>query len=186
MWGLSNTWANPGGPTGQQQGFPAPGSGAQYTGAGPGHDGGGETIWSPLNPSKGRRSWFRPASKRSLQQGFAPPENAAQMRPPGSMPNKPPVFGTNIQVWTPYFSRGAAAFVQNYGKVLTNPIGAGIVVTSRPSASYGESATYENGALWWTSQIIPTSINLSSLTDAQSLEALVGSINVQAMVPTTG
>jgi hypothetical protein len=184
MWKLANTWPDPTSKAGQQRGFPAPGSGAQYSGARgrePGY-----VPWEALQPTKGIRSWFRPASPRSGQQGFASPGNAAQERPAGSMPNDPPIYGQAIEVYTPYFSRGAAAYVQNYGKVLTNPIGAGIVATSRPQASYGQSGQYANGAIWWANQVIPTSINIQGLTDPEALAEIVGSLNVEAMVRTTG
>jgi len=91
-----------------------------------------------------------------------------------------------MPVETPYYDRGAAAVVQNYGKVLENPIGAGIVALSRPQASYGGAAQYDYGALWWTSQAIPTSINLQGLTDPEALNEILGSVAVQAVVRTTG
>lgn len=184
MWQLSNTWDDPTSLASQQRGFPSPGSGDQFTGA-EGYNP-APVEREPVRPTKGLLSWLFPGSSRSGQQGFASPENADQQRPKGSMPNAPPIYGTNIEVWTPYYDRGADAFVQNYGKVLTNPIGAGIVALHRPMASYGQSATYENGAIWWTSQVIPTTINLQGLTDPEALSEIVGSINVEAMVRTTG
>ena len=102
------------------------------------------------------------------------------------MPNTPPAYGLPIFVETPYYDRGAAAFVPNFGKVLTNPIGAGVVALHRPQASYGPSAEYENGALWWVSQAVPTSIGLQGLTDPDTLAALLGQTSVQAVVRTTG
>jgi hypothetical protein len=102
------------------------------------------------------------------------------------MPNLVPAYGQNVEVYTPYFSRGAAAYVQNYGKVLTNPIGAGVVARYRPQASYGGAAQYRNGAIYWTSQAIPTSVNLQGLTRPQDLAAVLGPINVQAALRTTG
>jgi len=113
---------------------------------------------------------------------MAPAGSEGQMRPAGSMPNEPPIYGNSIPVYTPYYSRGAAAFVQNYGKVLTNPVGAGIVANYRPQASYGSAAEYHNGAIWWTNQTIPTSIGMNGLTSPQVLEALLGMVNVQAAV----
>jgi hypothetical protein len=185
MWKLANTWANPTSGSSMQRGYPAPGSGAQYSGAGPGHAP-DHVVREPVRPSGGTRTFFQPAGPRGGQQGFPPPEAPAQQRPPGSMPNRPPVYGLPIPVWTPYFSRGAAAFVQNFGKVLTNPIGGGVVACCRPQASYGESGQYAAGAIWWTPQVIPTSVPLIGLNDPAALEAIVGSLNVQAMVRTTG
>ena len=184
MWKLNSTWGNPGQGAGPQQGFPAPGSGAQTTG--PHTPAPAFVPRDPVRPTKGARSWFKPAQGAGPQQGFPAPENAAQRRPPGSMPNKPIAYGLNMQVWTPYYDRGADAYVQNYGKVLTNPIGAGIVANNRPQASYGSSGVYENGAIWWVSQVIPTSINLTGLTDPEALLEILGMENVQAVVRTTG
>jgi hypothetical protein len=184
---LSNTWRNPAG--GGQSGFPAPGSGGQTTGAPlvPRHEGAVE--WTPEEPTKGRRTFLgarAPTRGVTGQQGFPPVEDAAQARPPGSMPNVPPIHGEAIMVWTPYYDRGAAAYVPNYGKLLVNPIGAGIVALSRPQATYGRAAQYLNGALWWTSQDIPTSVNLQGLTDPYALAAILDDIEIEAVVRTTG
>lgn len=184
MWKLSNSWGNPSSPTSRAQGFAPVGSGAQYSGA----PGGSPALIArePVRPTKGLLSWLRPAAGAGPQRGFPAPENARQRRPAGSMPNDPPIFGGPIAVETPYFSRGADAFVQNFGKVFTNPIGAGIVALHRPQASYGEAGQYANGAIFWASQVIPTTINLQGLTDPEALAEIVGNINVQAMVRTTG
>jgi hypothetical protein len=98
------------------------------------------------------------------------------------MPNHPPVYGEAMEVWTPYYDRGAAAYVQNYGKLLTNPIGAGIAVQHRGAASYGAAGQYINGAIWWTSQAVPTSVGLQGLSSPEVLAALLGRMSVQAVV----
>lgn len=102
------------------------------------------------------------------------------------MPNKPIVFGgvTYTEGWVPDF--GAAFFAPQFGKVLSNPIGAGINVGYRPQPTYGGGAQYFNDAIWWTSQIVPTSISLQGLTDPQELQALLGNVLVEAVYPTTG
>ena len=102
------------------------------------------------------------------------------------MPNDPPIYGGVFQNYTPYYSRGAAAYVPNFGKVLTNPIGAGVVACYRTLPSYGPAAQYFNGAIWWVTQQVPTSIHMQGLTDPAELEALLGLTNVQAVVRTTG
>lgn len=182
MFKLALTFKNPSGPAGSQQGFPAPGSGAQTTGD-PVTSAGRATPWAPLRPIKGGRSWFGvTAGGENTQRGFAQVGAGGQIRPKGSMPNKPPVYGDSIPVWTPYYDRGAAAYVQNYGKVLYNPIGAGIAVNHRPSASYGPSAEYINGQIWWTSQAVPTSVGLQGLTSPAVLQALLSRMSVQAVV----
>lgn len=182
MFKLALTNKNSTAPDNVQRGFSAPGSGQQTTGAP--WEGGAPQPYIPqvpLQPTKGRRSFFGVAVSGNAQRGFPSP-NELQQRPPGSMPNKPPVFGGAIEVYTPYYDRGAAAYVQNFGKLLVNPIGAGIPVNARPSASYGPSAQYINGSIWWTSQAVPTSIGLQGLQGPATLAALLGRMNVQAVV----
>jgi hypothetical protein len=82
----------------------------------------------------------------------------------------------------PDFSKGTARDVPNFGKVLTNPIGAGVVALHRPQASYGQAAQYYAGTIWWTPQAIPTSVNLSGLTSPDALAAILGPLYVQAAV----
>lgn len=185
MFKLSLTNTRPSAPSNAQRGFGMVGSGEQIVGA-PWYPTVGEQVTPrvPLRPTKGTRSFFGVTIGGNAQRGFPTPENAAQERPAGSMPNKPPVYGNDIQVWTPYYSRGAAAIVQNYGKLLTNPIGAGIAVNHRPSASYGPSAQYINHQIWWTSQAVPTSVGLQGLSSPEVLGALLGRMNVQAVVRT--
>lgn len=184
---LNNTFADPDTGAGVQRGFPAPGAGAQTTGPATPLPGRTATQRSPVYPTKGRRTWFRPSSPDGGQRGFPDPLGPAQARPAGSMDNRDYVqSGLPVEVWTPYYSRGTAAWVPNYGKVLTNPIGAGIEAKYRPQASYGGAAQYENGALWWTSQSIPTSVNLQGLTDPQELADILGMVYVQGVVRTTG
>jgi hypothetical protein len=178
---LALTYKDPSQGANVQRGFPAPGSGAQLSGP-PSQARQPDIVPRPNRPTKGIRSWFMPSSPSGEQRGMAPAGTAAQMRPNGSMPNVPPIYGQNIPVYTPYYSRGAAAFVQNYGKVLTNPIGAGIVANNRPQASYGPSSEYHNGMIFWTSQAVPTSVGMNGLTSPQVLAALLGRMNVQAAV----
>lgn len=102
------------------------------------------------------------------------------------MPNAPPIFGGVYQHYTPYYDRGAAAFVPNFGYVLYNPIGAGIPALHRPQASYGPAAQYADGAIWWATQVIPTSVNLQGLTDPEELAAILSPLQIQGVVRTTG
>lgn len=178
---VSRTWGNP---ASSQSGFPAPGSGAQTTG--PHVALSPAPPWEPRAPTQGRRSWLLPNKSSSEQRGFPAPLDALQRRPRGTMPNVPPIFGGVYQNETPYYSRGANAFVPNFGRLLTNPIGAGVVARYRTQASYGPAAQYANGAIWWTSQVVPTSINLQGLTDPDELAQLFDSVTVQAVVRTTG
>lgn len=179
---LARTFKKPAQGANVARGFPAPGAGAQTSGdftPAP-----RDTGWASDRPTKGTRSFWDVLRPSGGQQGYPDPLGPGQRRPAGSMPNVPLVSGLPIPVTTPYFSRGAAATVQNYGKVLTNPIGAGVVAQHRPQASYGPAAQYVNGAIWWTSQGIPTSVNLQGLTDPAVLAAMLGSVNVQAVIRT--
>jgi len=182
LYKLDNTFTDP---AGSQSGFATPGEGAQFTGNW-GFPRQEPVPLEPVRPTKGLRSWLFPSSPKSEQQGFAGLEDALQHRPAGSMPNVPPVFGGVDYVYTPPYSRGADAFVPVTGKVLYNPIGAGVVAGQRPQASYGPAAQYANGAIWWTSQVIPTSLNIQGLTDPDVLAEQLGMLNVQAVVRTTG
>lgn len=176
MFKVSRTFNKPTQGGNAQRGYPAPGAGAQTTG-----------VYTPPpadmdmgseRPTKGRRSFFDVLGQR----GFAAPQNAAQRRPAGSMPNIPAVSGLPSWAPTARQSYGAEGVAPQYGKVLTNPIGAGVVALHRPQASYGGAAAYYNGIIWWTSQSIPTSVNLQGLTDPAVLAAVLGPINVQAAV----
>lgn len=183
MFRLANTFNDPGT---SQSGFPAPGSGAQHTGARPGVANPRVDIGPPVRPTKGFRSWFNPEADAGEQRGFPSPLSFFQRRPKGSMPNEVPMFGGVGYNETPDMDRGASAFVPITGKVLYNPIGAGVVAAHRPQASYGPAGQYADGAIWWTSQAIPTSVNLQGLTTPDELAALLDNIQIQAVVRTTG
>lgn len=170
-------------PASSQSGFAEIGAGAQES---------GEPTWNafveapieaaPERPTKGIFSWLFPASPRALQAGQPEPENALQYRAPGSMPNVPVIDGIVDYIVSPEFSRGAGRYVPQTGKVLTNPIGAGIPALQRPQASYGPSGEYVDGTIFWTSQAVPTSVDLTGLLGPDQVQALVGNMNVQAMV----
>lgn len=180
MFKLSQTFQQPEQGANAQRGFPAPGTGAQTTG--PAKSQPGTVAWQAKRWAKGIRSWMNPSAPADEQRGFPAPQNNGQRRPAGSMSNVPPVSGLPIAVETPYYDRGAAAFVQNYGKVLYNPIGAGIVALNRPQASYGQSSEYVNGSIWWTSQAVPTTVNLQGLVDPDALASIIDGINLEAVV----
>lgn len=179
MFKVERTYKTPSKGANAQRGFPAPGDGYQTIGE---YEPAPAVVpWSPNRPTKGRRSMFavKPAGQ---QRGFPAPGAKAQIRPAGSRPNVPVVYGRNVPVWTPEMDRGASAYVQNYGKVLTNPIGAGVVAMNRPQASYGKPAEYHDQTIWWVSQSIPTSVNLQGLVSPRALEAVLGGTYVQAAV----
>lgn len=136
----------------------------------------------PLRQAKGFRAWLTATFAPDARRGFPTAEDALQERPDGSMPARQPINGLNTEVYTPYYSRGSAAFVQNYGQLLYNPIGAGNPVPSPIQASYGQAAQYINGVAYWANQVIPTSVNLQGLQTGAALEAVLGTLNVQAAV----
>lgn len=181
---LSRTYDAPSVGAGAQRGYPAPGAGAQTTGPAP-HPR-KAVFWAPEHPTTGTRAWPYPEAPSGQQRGFPAPVAEMQARPAGSMPARPSIWGGVFQRWTPYYDRGAAAFAPNFGRTLTNPIGAGIVALHRVQASYGGAAQYANGALWWTSQAIPTTITPQSLNSPEELAALLSGIEVQAVIRTTG
>lgn len=183
MFRLARTFAAPASPANAVRGFPAPGAGDQTTG--PAKKPHQQVARLPIFQAAGTRSWSRPDLPQSLSRGQPIPENAAQHRPPGAL-QTPPMFGGVSYLETPFYDRGAEAFTPNFGKVLANPIGAGVQVLNRTQASYGSAGQYQNGAIWWTSQEIPTSTNLTGLSDPEEIQALVGDINVYAVVRTTG
>lgn len=184
VFALARTFHKPASGTGPQRGFPAPGSGAQTSGdfTPPPRDG----IWSPERPTQGRRTFWDAIFPTGGQQGFADPLSSAQRRPAGSMPNVPVASGLPEWMPTQRQSYGAGGVSPRYGKVLTNPIGAGVVAKYRPQASYGPAGQYVNGAIYWSSQAIPTTVNLQGLTSPEALAAVLGPINIQAVVRTTG
>ena len=167
-----------------QSGMAVPGSGGQTIGPGTAPT---KTVsWTTQRWAKGVRTFFGVGTGANAARGYPSPEAPAQRRPPGSMNPGPQPWGGVYQHYTPYYDRGAAAYVPNFGKVTENPIGAGIYAPYRPQASYGSAAQYANGALWWTSQAIPTSINPQSLTDPEQLADILSSLQIQAVVRTTG
>lgn len=170
-------------PSQSQSGFAEPGAGAQTTGE-PSYNAfvSPPIEATPERPTKGVFSWLFPASARSLMAGQPEPGNALQYRPPGSMPNVAPIDGIVDYIIGPEYSRGANRYVPQTGYVLSNPIGAGIVAMQRPQASYGPAGEYQDGAIFWTAQTVPTTVDLNGLLGPEQVAALVGNMNVQAMV----
>ena len=132
-----------------------------------------------------KRSWFRPASPQSLSRGMPTPMAQTQTRRAAGDPrfDVPPAPDAGYHVaHNRRSSMGMAGVAPQYGKVFYDPIGNGVVATHRPQSSYGMSGQYMNHAIWWSQQTIPTTIPLGPLTSASELEALLGTVNVQAVV----
>lgn len=185
MFRLATTFNDPTAGDNVQRGFPEVGTGAQTTGD-PTQSQKTSTPWVPRNPTKGRRTFFKPAEGNNVQRGFPEAQSPAQHRPKGSMPNVVSSIGQTVYNWTPPYDRGAAADVPYAGYILSNPIGAGIVVAHPPQTMDGPVAEYHNSALYWVSQAIPVSVGLQGLNNAYELDDLLGNVLVQGVVRTTG
>lgn len=183
VFALARTFHKPAASGNAARGFPAPGAGDQTQGdfiPAP-----AQAVWQAERPTQGVRSWFTPTSGKGEQRGYPAPLKAAQGRR-GWGPG-PAASGRPQDHLAPWWAGHVAdRTVHNYGKVLTNPIGAGVVARYRPQASYGPAGQYVNGQIFWTSQAIPTTVNLQGLTDPAALAAVLGPIRVQAAVRTTG
>lgn len=136
-----------------------------------------------LFAQKGTRTWGNPAAGSNPQRGgpVAGP-NSRQALP--ALAVQP--FGGVVYTETPYFSRGAAAYVPGTPIVPVNPIGAGIFAPFRPRPYYAAPGTYEHDQMFWLSQATPTTVKLQGLTNADALAAVLGPIYVKAAVRTTG
>src|SRR5690348_9199441 len=111
------------------------------------------------------RAFFLPAqSAAQRQRGFPSPLNAQESRAAyGCYFRNVPPFGGRIMVQPRRNDMGAAGFVNNFGQVFVNPIGAGVVALNRPQASYGKAGEYINHTIFWSQQTIPTTIPLGPL-----------------------
>lgn len=179
MFQIGKTYTNPGKGSGPQRGFPAPGSGQQSVGAYTPPP--KQTGMTPLRPTLGTETFAAPST--SGQRGFPSPFSAlmARLIPQRSVP----ATGHTQDKITPDYSRGAAAVVQTFGQVYSNPIGAGIVAANRPRAFYGNAGQYYNHQIFWTSQAIPTSVRLQPLNSPEVLSSILDSLQIQAVVRTT-
>lgn len=183
MWKVERTWSKPSNEEGSNRGFPAVGAGAQRPGKHPSPAALARGYVPPgvERPTKGVRSAYDASGQQGSQAGFPVPGAPGQGREGwvqcGFYPDGRPHY-----VRGPDFSKGTARDVPNYGKVLVNPIGAGVVALHRPRASYGQAAQYYAGTIWWTPQAIPTSIGQQGLTNPEALAAVLGPLYVQAAV----
>jgi hypothetical protein len=177
MFKLATTFENP---STTRSGMAVPGAGAQRVGNGTPRD--VDIPWETMNVTPGTDTFQLSDNTR----GFPAPEAPDQRKNPADLNYVPQASGEPEYKYYPYFSRGANAYAPQFGQVLSNPIGAGIVANHRPQAFYGGAGTYEHGSIWWTSQAIPTTINLQGLADSKALEAQLGEIYVEAVLPGQG
>lgn len=181
MFALARTFGNPAAPANAQRGQAQVGAGLQQVAQGA--PAGRSSLWEPKRPTKGRRTWSNPASPAGSNRGMPSPLNDRQARPAGDF--TPQVAQGTGPGWsrTPYYSMGAGEFAPQFGQVLTNPIGAGIVVSSPMAAESGQAAEYVNGVIYFATQNIPTSLNFQGLTDPEALAAILGPIYIEAAYP---
>lgn len=149
---------------------------AQITGQVPVKTGWG---WKPA-----KRTWFQPTSSASMQRGTGPALSSAQKYDPPLV--RTPPFGGHSDTVPRRNSMGADGIAPTFGRVMTNPIGAGIFAPWRPRPWYGPSGQYVNGAIWWTAQEISTSVELQGLYDADVIDALLAASSVTGFDVTTG
>jgi hypothetical protein len=84
------------------------------------------------------------------------------------------------------YSRGAGAFSPKFGVLNINPIGAGVVAPYKLPVIADPGARYQNAAIWFDVQTIPTSIAPSPTMSMDSVAALLATSSVSAMYATTG
>jgi hypothetical protein len=83
---------------------------------------------------------------------------------------------------TPY-SRGADAHAPQFGKVIYNPIGAGVVAPYRLPSIAGPGARYMFSAIWFDVQTIPTSMQINPSVPIETVNALIATSSVAGMYP---
>jgi hypothetical protein len=84
------------------------------------------------------------------------------------------------------YDRGAGAFAPKFGVININPIGAGIYAPYKLPVIAGPGARYQNAAIWFDVQTVPTSVQASPTMSMQSLNSLIATSSVSAMYATTG
>jgi len=181
MWKVSNTWKKAATPTNQQRGFPAPGSGQQTTGKArltP-----EEAMNAALIAYSGEDTYDNPDTPVNAQRGFPAPESRSQAYRPGQV-TRPTPNGVTTYRETRNFSRGAQAFAPTTPIVLNTP-NPGQIVLHRPNVlSKVPLGQYINNTIFWSNQIIPTTVKLSGLQTEKAVEALLSDFEVYGRAET--
>jgi len=86
----------------------------------------------------------------------------------------------------PQYDRGADAFAPQFGRLMSNVIGAGVPVPFRHPTISGPAAVYEAGAIYFDVQTVPTTVRLSPAMSRESLAALLATSHVGPSYATTG
>lgn len=84
------------------------------------------------------------------------------------------------------YSRGAGAHAPKFGTLNYNPIGAGVPAPYRLPTIAGPGARYQQGAIWFDVQTIPTTMSMGPTMSMDSVAALLAQSHVAAMYATTG
>ena len=180
MFRVSNTYNNPSDVQNAQRGFPAPGAGAQTTGQWTGKERPGP---APELQPVGADSW-EGITSADAQRGMGPALDAVQFTTRNEQPIPQP-FPVLYDTWWP--DRGAAGVAPDFGQVVTNPIGAGVQVSAPFDVhARGPAGQYFTDTIFWTSQVIPTSVHLDGLLTPEQVAALVDPLQVYGAVYTTG
>lgn len=180
MFKIINTWKNPASATQQQRGFPSPGTGAQRTGQRRPRP--GETTWFNATPMQGADTWLDPSSPVDAQRGFPAPENPNQGYRAGDLTQPKPDGSTYYRV-TREFSRGAQRSAPITPILMSTP-NPGSVVPHKPSVCPRYPlGQYINNTIWWTNQVIPTSVPLSGLQTEKAVAAMLATFHVYGEAP---
>jgi hypothetical protein len=99
---------------------------------------------------------------------------------------RPPAQGMPYYITTPGYSRGAEAHAPHYGQIAYNPIGAGIYAPYKLPPIAGPGARYNFGAIWFDTQVIPTSFQGNPTIPIETVNALIATSHVGPSYLTTG
>ena len=171
-----------------QRGMPAPLSPWQAQGP----DASGEGPVAPASPTQRRvkytqpRQWFgTPATK---QRGEPVPFSPADHRPIENVEFRVP-YGAPVYQRLRRYDWGSAGFSFDSGRLFSNPIGAGVVALHRIKPFSSAVAQVVPGqGIFWNSQTIAdfAGPELGTLYDPQTLYALLGNTNAQAVAAPPG
>jgi hypothetical protein len=122
------------------------------------------------------------------------PQAAMRGRPPPfswwmqrSVPRIPtPPQPTPIWLQSRPYDRGAGAYSPKFGTLPISPIGAGIYSAYKLPVIAGPGATYQFGAIWFDTQVIPTSIRMNPTVPVETINALLATSHVGPSYLTTG
>lgn len=104
-----------------------------------------------------------------------------------SIPRVPtPMQPTPVWLQSRPYDRGAAAFSPKFGTLPISPIGAGIYSPYKLPVIAGPGAKYTFGAIWFDTQVIPTSVMMNPTYPVETINALIATSHVGPSYLTTG